>query len=468
MRFSAAGTADRVLPASLATRARPHLGRLDALLFAPDERGAASRMSLLAFAIRILSALIGFVSQVLLARWMGGFEYGIFVLVWLVMVMAGSLSCLGFHTSVVRFVPEYREKGMLPELRGILWGSRVFTLLASTALAALGILGLWLARGLVEPYYLAPFILGLVAMPMIALSDTLQGISRARSWGIAALAPTYLIRPVLILVFMVVLIAADFAADAITATLAAVLATYVTTIGHLVVVSGRIGRETAHGPSRFLVRHWLAVSLPIFLVESFFFLLTNADVLMVGVYMKPDDVGVYFATVKVLALVHFVYFAVKAGVAQRYAQFAHAEPHRLAQFARETVSWTFWPSLLMAVIVLALGEPLLMLFGPGFEAGFWLLVPLLSGVVLRAAIGPAESLLTMSGHQNACALVFALTLVLNITLCTLLIPRFGLWGAASATALSILFEATLLGLTVWRKHGFVMFILAPQPRAEAL
>lgn len=468
MRFSAAGTADRVLPASLATRARPHLGRLDALLFAPDERGAASRMSLLAFAIRILSALIGFVSQVLLARWMGGFEYGIFVLVWLVMVMAGSLSCLGFHTSVVRFVPEYREKGMLPELRGILWGSRVFTLLASTALAALGIPGLWLARGLVEPYYLAPFILGLVAMPMIALSDTLQGISRARSWGIAALAPTYLIRPVLILVFMVVLIAADFAADAITATLAAVLATYVTTLGHLVVVSGRIGRETAHGPSRFLVRHWLAVSLPIFLVESFFFLLTNADVLMVGVYMKPDDVGVYFATVKVLALVHFVYFAVKAGVAQRYAQFAHAEPHRLAQFARETVSWTFWPSLLMAVIVLALGEPLLMLFGPGFEAGFWLLVPLLSGVVLRAAIGPAESLLTMSGHQNACALVFALTLVLNITLCTLLIPRFGLWGAASATALSILFEATLLGLTVWRKHGFVMFILAPQPRAEAL
>ncbi|MBE7185903.1 MAG: oligosaccharide flippase family protein [Methylobacterium mesophilicum] len=468
MRFSAAGTADRFLPAPLAARARPHLGRLDALLFAADERGAASRMSLLAFSIRILSALIGFVGQVLLARWMGGFEYGIFVLVWLVMVIAGSLSCLGFHTSVVRFVPEYRERGMLPELRGILWGSRVFTLLASTALAVLGVLGLWLARDLVEPYYLAPFVLGLVAMPMIALSDTLQGISRARSWGIAALAPTYLIRPVLILLLMVGLIAAGFTPDAVTATLAAVLATYLTTLGHLLVVSGRVSRETEKGPSRFLVRHWLAVSLPIFLVESFFFLLTNADVLMVGAYMKPDDVGVYFATVKVLALVHFVYFAVKAGVAQRYAQFTHADPARLAQFARETVSWTFWPSLFMALVVLTLGEPLLMLFGPGFEAGFWLLVPLLFGVVIRAAIGPAESLLTMSGHQNACALVFALTLVFNITLCTLLIPRFGLWGAAFSTAFSILFEAIALGFTVWRKHGFVMFILAPQARAEAL
>ena len=90
---------------------------------------------------------------------------------------------------------------------------------------------------------------------------------------------------------------------------------------------------------------WFPVSLPIFLVESFFFLLTNADVLMVGACMQPDDVAIYFATVKTLALVHFVYFAVKAGVAQRYAAFTHGDPGRLAAFARETVSWTFWPSL---------------------------------------------------------------------------------------------------------------------------
>ena len=98
--------------------------------------------------------------------------------------------------------------------------------------------------------------------------------------------------------------------------------------------------------------YWLKISLPIFLVESFFFLLTNADVLMVGFYMEPDQVAVYFATVKTLALVHFVYFAVKAGVAQRYAQFSHGDPERLASFARETVSWTFWPSLAMGLMVL--------------------------------------------------------------------------------------------------------------------
>ncbi len=99
----------------------------------------------------------------------------------------------------------------------------------------------------------------------------------------------------------------------------AILATYVTTIWQLVGVTGRIDRKLPAGPRTVHFREWFAVSLPIFLVESFFFLLTNADVLMVGFFMQPDDVAVYFATVKTLALVHFVYFAVKAGVAQRYA-----------------------------------------------------------------------------------------------------------------------------------------------------
>lgn len=104
MRFSAATTAERLLPESVAQWARPLLDHVDALIHNSDERGQASRMSLIAFSIRIFSAAIAFVSQVLLARWMGSFEYGIFVLVWVTMVIAGNLSCFGFHTSVIRFI----------------------------------------------------------------------------------------------------------------------------------------------------------------------------------------------------------------------------------------------------------------------------------------------------------------------------------------------------------------------------
>jgi O-antigen/teichoic acid export membrane protein len=248
---------------------------------------------------------------------------------------------------------------------------------------------------------------------------------------------------------------------------AAIAATYVTTIGQMIGVRWNLSRIIAPVPPLFKLREWIAVSLPIFLVEGFFFLLTNMDVLMVGFFMEPHDVAVYFATVKTLALVHFVYFAVKAGAAQRYAQFTHSDPERLAQFARETVSWTFWPSLALALFILAIGRPMLSLFGADFVAGYPLLFIQMIGVVARAAVGPAESLLTMSGNQNSCAAVYGATLAINLTLCIVLIPQFGLWGAAIATALSMTFEAAALFWTVWRKLGVAMTIFLPAPSKEA-
>ncbi|PHP65603.1 multi antimicrobial extrusion protein MatE [Zhengella mangrovi] len=462
MRFSAAATTRRILPERLAQRARPLADRIDGLVFAADERGKASRMSLIAFSIRIVSAALAFLSQVLLARWMGSFEYGIFVLVWVTMVIVGNISCFGFHTSIIRFLPEYLVKGDLPSLRGMLFASRLVAILASSALALAGALGVWFFSDRIESYYVIPFYLGLICLPMIALSDVLQGISRANTWAVSALAPIYLIRPVLILAFMGAALLAGFSHDARTAIIAAIAATYVTTIGQLVFVTAGTDRKIPQGPNAYHMREWVAVSLPIFLVESFFFLMTNADVLMVGRYLDPHDVAVYYAAVKILALVHFVYFAVKAGAAQRFAALANdPDSDSLGEFARETVHWTFWPSVLMAAVILLTGHLLLRLFGAEFTAGYPMLFVLVLGVVARASVGPAESLLTMSGNQAVCAAVYGAALATNVVLNVILLPVWGLWGAAVATAIAMSIEAAALLYTVWRRTGILMFIGLP-------
>lgn len=459
MRFSAASTADRFLPEGIAARARPALERLDTVIFTRDERGQAGRTSLIAFAIRIVSAVIALASQVLMARWMGSFEYGIFVLVWTTMIIVGNLSCLGFNTSIIRYIPEYRELGLLADLRGVMLTSRIFVLATSTLIAGVGLLGVWHFSAAFENYYIVPFYLGIVCLPMIALSDTLEGTARANSWAMLALGPIYLLRPILILALMGVALALGHEPEARTALAAAILATLLTTVFQIVTITPATKSEVRHVKPVFRLRQWIVVSLPIFLIEGFAFMLTNADVLIVGWYLEPGDVGVYFATVKILALVHFVYFAVKAGVAQRYAQYAHGgNRHELGAFARETVLWTFWPSVAMALAVLVIGKPMLMLFGPEFAAGYPLLYVLVLGVVARACVGPAESLLTMSGNQNACALVYGLTLGLNVVLNVLLIPAYGLWGAAIAMAAALACEAALLAYTVWRRLGILMIV----------
>ena len=100
-----------------------------------------------------------------------------------------------------------------------------------------------------------------------------------------------------------------------------------------------------------------------------------------------------------------------------------------------SVRWTFWPSLAATVLILALGRPLLWLFGPSFVAGYPLMFILAVGLLARASIGPAERLLNMLGEQRVCMAVYATAFATNLGLCLLLAPRLGTVGAAIATAL---------------------------------
>jgi O-antigen/teichoic acid export membrane protein len=125
----------------------------------------------------------------------------------------------------------------------------------------------------------------------------------------------------------------------------------------------------------------------------------------------------------------------------------------LRRFAREAVQWTFWPSLAAAIVLLALGMPLLWLFGPQFVAGYPVMMILVVGFLFRSSMGPAEFLLNMLGEQKLCAAVLVVTAVLNVALNFALVPRFGLVGAATATSVSLVVAALLNYLAVSRRLG---------------
>ena len=75
------------------------------------------------------------------------------------------------------------------------------------------------------------------------------------------------------------------------------------------------------------------------------------------------------------------------------------------------------------------------------------------GLVVRLAIGTVERLLNMLGHQHICALAHALTFVMNVVLCLVLVPRYGGHGAAAATSISLAFETVLLFWIVRKRLG---------------
>ena len=91
-------------------RVMPYLEKLDLALNGNNAEARSLRMALMIFLIRVFNAGIAFVSQVLLARWMGGFDYGIFVAVWAALISMSNIAALGMPTASVRFIAKYREE----------------------------------------------------------------------------------------------------------------------------------------------------------------------------------------------------------------------------------------------------------------------------------------------------------------------------------------------------------------------
>lgn len=447
--------------------------RLVRALRAQDDTARAQRMAVIAFAVRVVSAGIAFLSQIIQARLMGEFEYGIFVFVWVLVVLAGNFSCLGFHTAVIRFLPQYDLDRAEAEIRGLTSTARLFAMVSASILALLGIAALHLFGDRIEHYYLVPLFLAVFALPMIALGDVLDGTARANRWALLGLSPTYIIRPSLILLFMLGAVLWGAPATAVTAMQAALAATYVTTVGQFLIVDRGLIRRYDRGERRLDFAAWFKVALPIFFIEGFGFLLTNSDVIVVGIYLPPDQVGVYFAAAKTMALVQFVFFAVKAAATPRFSSLiAEDDRQGLAAFAGTAARWSFWPSLAVGAIVLMLGKVLLGLFGSAFTAGYMLMVILFAGNMAKALVGPAEMLLTMAGRQQLCVGVYVVALACNISLNMTLIPLWGLSGAATATAAAMAVEALLLHIAVRRALGIVVFAFADphalMPRPEAV
>ncbi|WP_026203574.1 lipopolysaccharide biosynthesis protein [Rhizobium giardinii] len=459
--MAACQTAGRILPPALRSWLSPLLEKLGPVLTSNDPKHLAQRMALVAFAIRVVSAAIAFVSQIILARVMGDFEYGIFVFVWVLVVLFGNLSCLGFHTAIIRFLPQYHARGALAEIRGLTMTVRIFALVSATALAVVGIGGLWLFGHRIDSYYLVPLYLGIFTLPMIALGDVMDGTSRAHSWAVSALSPTYIIRPVLILGFMLFAVAIGEPHTAQTAMIAGMAATYLTSATQFFILTFRLRRRYLKGPRRIEFATWIRVAVPIFLIEGFGFMLTNSDVVIVGLYLDPENVAIYFAAAKTMALVHFVMFSVKAAAAPRFsAAMASPDRQQLAVIAVESAKWSFWPSLCVGSLVLLCGTFLLSLFGPSFVSGYPLMAILFAGIMAKALVGPAEALLTMAGRQTLCVALYAGALVANLLLNVTLIPMFGLLGAAFATTGAMVVEAILLHVAVRRTFGIVLFAFA--------
>jgi O-antigen/teichoic acid export membrane protein len=390
-------------------------------------------------AIRVLGAGLTYGSMVLLARWLGAYEFGIYAYVQVVTMLMGIGLSFGFSSSGLRFVSTYLARDKLRRLTGFLaWSYRAVVLL-SIAGTALGAGLVYAGRHVIDAWYVTPLLVGMLAVPLWTLLTQLEGTARAFGWVNLAYVPNYILRPLVLIVPVGGHALLGGAADAVTALCALIGACALAALVQGVIVWRRSRARLGDTRPAFHARHWFGVSLGFLLIDGFRMLLDNTDILLVGHFLDPHSVAIYFAVIRTSGLIGFIAFSVNAFAVPRFAEI-HSTGTRadLQAFVSSVIRMMFWPSLLAALAMAVLGPVLLSLFGPDFGAGYAAMLVVLIGLVLRAATLPVEYLLNMTGHHRDTMRVYGAAALANVALCLALIPLLGILGAAIASYVAML------------------------------
>ena len=433
--------------------AGPMRNRLSRLISGVDLRGVITTL-----AIRFAGAGLGFFSHVEFARLLGQAEYGQYAGLWAWVVLLGMLAPLGLATANTRLAAQYLERGRLSRVRGLFSFAVITPLVSGMVLGALfAALELAVTGGLSSADWrqALPVLLAAACVPLFALGESLRGLARGHGLTTLAYAPAFLWRPLLLMLLALAAWATLGRVD-LTLLLAASLLAIVLTVAAQMVILWRHTRR-ATDAARRSARHagaWLSISLPLLLVDGYFILSANMDVVVLRHFAPAKDVGAYYAAARIAALVNFFPLMIGAQAAPRLARlWTRGEVAELTVLGRKYALLAVGGTAGAFLALVVLGDFALSLFGPGFAVARPAMLLLAGGIVLQALAGPVRYLLAMAGQERAMAAVMVSAAVINIALNLLLVPPHGMMGAAAATVLSGLFFTLALATVAWRRLG---------------
>ncbi len=434
-------------------------------------RRTLASQSGIVFAARMAGAGLTFLVQAAIARAWGAPLLGDYLVAIAATNLVAVFLPLGFQTAATFLAADYAARGDGASLRRFAaraWGHIALPGVAVLAMAylAAGLMGepgarlqaLWapialLAAGTAAVYVNGALLVGLGRPYLAFFADTLirPALAMAAFIGIAVLDPDAIDRTATLLWY----VAGGYA---------------ILALGHAAIAIGALRRvpdtACAAQPASGETRRWWRLSLPLTalaLANDVFF---DLDLLMLAAFLEPEAIAVFGVCTRVFVLVAFgttaIYtMALPALLARDAAGDAAGLSERIGDVNAVAVGLS-----LVLLGAVAVGAPALtFLFGPDFAAARTPLVILCASLVVRALFGPASFVLAARDRAVANLPAVALGLVVLIALNAVLVPAYGLDGAALAAFGALCVSSAALWLTVRRLTGLDVSIL-PALRAR--
>ncbi len=411
-----------------------------------------------------LGVATAFCAHFVLARAMGAAEYGIFAVTMSIVSVCVLVPKLGLDLTLVRFVAQYRVQHQWSHLRGIIrfayFVTTVLGLLVSLTIAtSVVVIGSRVSAGLSNTLLIATAFLPLLAVAWVSQGG-LRGLKRIAQCQV----PTAILRPWLLAgAVAAVCFGFGISCSAAITMSVNVLAMLVAVVLGAVWLQRAMPVESRQAVPLYETRNWLRTSVPMFLITAMRVLITQIDIILVGLILGPMPAGVYGVASRAARLVTFGMLAGNAIAGPVISELHFQDRRHDLQRATVMACWIATSvALLIAVLLFAARSPLLGLFGPEFRTGAVVLVILGAGQVVNACTGPVGTLLNMTGHQSANARILAVITVLNLTCTYPAILYWGIEGAAVVTSALIALKNIWTWVVV-RQHLGINSSVLPLP-----
>ena len=406
--------------------------------------------------LRVAFVALSFLTSVILARWLGKSGFGVYTYAMTWPLLLGIPATLGFNDLLVREVAIYSSQSAWGLMRGLLQWANAIVLIVSSLIALVTIVIFWNLEQVGEPGLLPSLCLAMISLPIVSLTSlrlaTMQGLHRV----VLGQMPEDLLSP---LIFIILTISSYWFLrnqENITVWVVGLklIALGTTFVVGVVLLARVLPQEVKQAKPEYKILTWLKDSLPFILLGGLMLINSRIDMLMLGALKGAGAVGVYAVASRVTSLIVFglgiLNNVLSPTFATLYAEGKREELQKLVTHSTRLISLF---ALVMTLGLITLRYWVLQLFGAEFIQGQTALIILSIGYLVNALTGSVGILLNMTRHTKFIAATMAFAASLNVCLNWLLIPKWGVNGAAAATTIAMIAGSVICAVWVRQKLG---------------
>ena len=388
------------------------------------------------FAGRFLSVL----ENLMIARLLGPAPFGLYALGLTVFRLIELISPLGFDVGVIRYGAAHLMKENYQAVKGTIIWSLIISFCFSIVLGiSLFCSASWVASQIFKQSELTlVFRLFALLIPFSSLLAILSATSRLRHKIKYSVAVQDLAQPLLALIFLFLFMFSGLnleraiIADQLSYFVSVLLAVYFLKVLFPYIFEKK---GTALIPDKEYYSFSLTSSASVFLST----LVLWIDRLFAGIYLTPSDVGIYQATLQIS-----VVFAILMGSLSRIllpmfsVSYSEGNFEELEEVFRIGTKWSFYISLPIILFLFLNPDRILeIMYGEEYSFGGRILTVLLIGQLINLVTGAVGPLLLVGGYHKIVLILSSVMVIVNASLCAILIPNFGVIGAALSNTISI-------------------------------